>query len=372
MRKRTIRLGDVTDNFDSLRKPVKKTERVAGEFPYYGASGVVDHVDNYIFDGEYLLIAEDGENLRSRSTPIAFMAAGKFWVNNHAHVVRGNHLADTRFLNYLLAITDISGYLTGSAQPKLSRASMDSIQISLPDLDTQRAIAEVLGALDDKIAANNRTIKIGESLSTALLEGIPPSIPLANIVSQRRKTVNPSNLDVEATAHFSLPAFDDKKRPVYCRPDEIKSNKVLIDFPSVLMSKLNPRFPRIWSILNLPDSPALASTEFVVLTPKEISVPLLWAILSQRRFSLELATKVSGTSGSHQRVKPEDMLSSAVIDPNSVGQEAIGLINETAELLLKLGNENNQLSVLRDALLPQLMSGKIRVREAEAVVEDVL
>src|SRR5699024_8812128 len=128
-----VRLGDVTDNYDALRRPVKATERIPGEFPYYGASGIVDYVDDFIFDGDYLLVAEDGENLRSRSTPIAFMANGKFWVNNHAHVVKGNALADTRFLSYILAITDVSGYLTGSTQPKLTRRAMDSIQLTIPD-----------------------------------------------------------------------------------------------------------------------------------------------------------------------------------------------------------------------------------------------
>lgn len=90
-----VPFGDLTDNFDGRRIPVKEADRRAGPYPYYGASGIVDHVDNYIFDGDYLLIAEDGENLRTRQTPIAFMANGKFLVNNHAHIVLGNALADT-------------------------------------------------------------------------------------------------------------------------------------------------------------------------------------------------------------------------------------------------------------------------------------
>src|SRR5450759_5005845 len=88
-------LAELTANFDGQRIPVKETERKLGPYPYYGASGVVDHVDKYIFDGDYLLIAEDGENLRTQKTPIAFLARGKFWVNNHAHIVTGNALSDT-------------------------------------------------------------------------------------------------------------------------------------------------------------------------------------------------------------------------------------------------------------------------------------
>src|SRR5712692_5249921 len=99
-------LGELTENLDGCRVPVKGADRQSGPFPYYGASGIVDHVDDYLFDGEYLLIAEDGENLRTRTTPVAFLARGKFWVNNHAHIVRGNAEADTRFLMYALQAAD--------------------------------------------------------------------------------------------------------------------------------------------------------------------------------------------------------------------------------------------------------------------------
>jgi len=83
-------LGEITVNHDGKRRPVKESERKKGPFPYYGASGIVDYVDGYLFEGCHLLIAEDGENLRTRQTPIAFIADGKFWVNNHAHIVTGN------------------------------------------------------------------------------------------------------------------------------------------------------------------------------------------------------------------------------------------------------------------------------------------
>ncbi len=116
-------LGDLTENFDSIRVPIKRADRRRGPSPYYGASGVVDYVDGFLFDGEFLLIAEDGENLRTRSTPIAFLARGKFWVNNHAHIIRGNDNADTRFLMYVLRTTNISGYLTGSTMPKLTQGT---------------------------------------------------------------------------------------------------------------------------------------------------------------------------------------------------------------------------------------------------------
>src|SRR5216683_739673 len=116
-------LGELTENFDSAREPVKESERKPGPYPYYGASGVVDRVDGYLFDGEYLLVAEDGENLRTHQTPIAFLATGKFWVNNHAHIVRANKKAVTRYLMYALRVADIGSFLPGSTMPKLTQAN---------------------------------------------------------------------------------------------------------------------------------------------------------------------------------------------------------------------------------------------------------
>ena len=161
-------LGELTDNFDSVRVPVKQADRVSGPYPYYGASGIVDHVDDYLLDGKYLLIAEDGENLRTRSTPIAFLAAGKFWVNNHAHVVRGNQKADTRFLMYALSKLDISGYLTGSTMPKLTQDSLNRICLWTPGLSEQRTIAHILGTLDDKMELSRRMNSTLDAMAWAL------------------------------------------------------------------------------------------------------------------------------------------------------------------------------------------------------------
>ena len=91
-------LGDVSENHDARRIPVKAADRRPGPYPYYGAQGIVDYVDGYIFDGLFVLVAEDGENLRTRNQDIAFMAGGKFWVNNHAHILRASSAAATRFL----------------------------------------------------------------------------------------------------------------------------------------------------------------------------------------------------------------------------------------------------------------------------------
>ena len=164
----TSRLEDLSINFDGRRRPVKESDRRPGPYPYYGASGIVDHVDDYLFDGEYLLVAEDGENLRTRQTPIAFLARGKFWVNNHAHIITANDRADTRFLMYALRHVDINAYLTGAVMPKLTQGNLKRIEISHPLLPEQRAIAGVLSSLDDKIEQNRRTARTLERLARAI------------------------------------------------------------------------------------------------------------------------------------------------------------------------------------------------------------
>ena len=150
------RFDEVTVNFDKKRVPLSSAQRSnrGGEFPYYGAQGVIDHIDDYIFDGEYLLIAEDGENLKSKKQNIAQIATGKFWINNHAHIVTGNEKCDTRYLCYLINSMDLSGYITGSAQPKLSQANLNAVQLSMPTLEQQKRIVEYLVAIDNKIALN--------------------------------------------------------------------------------------------------------------------------------------------------------------------------------------------------------------------------
>ena len=166
-------LGDVIDVFDSIRVPLSAAERATrkGPYPYYGAQGIIDSVDGYLFDGRYLLIPEDGENLNSRKLPIAYFADGRFWVNNHAHIIRGKAgKLDDVFLKHVLNARDIAGYITGAAQPKLTQANLKRIVIALPNIETQRRIASILGAYDDLIEVNRRRIAVLEEMARGLFE----------------------------------------------------------------------------------------------------------------------------------------------------------------------------------------------------------
>ncbi len=163
-------LVELVNIYDSLRIPVKKADRKPGPYPYYGASGVADCIDSYIFDGVYLLLAEDGDNLKTQNTPIAFMASGKFWVNNHAHILQGNASADTRFLCYALQIADVKSYLSGSTRPKLTQGDMKRIPVYAPELSKQKQIARILGTLDDKIELNRQMNETLEAMAQAIFK----------------------------------------------------------------------------------------------------------------------------------------------------------------------------------------------------------
>src|SRR5690606_5883203 len=122
-------LGEVAENLDALRKPVKSDSRDLGDIPYYGASGIVDYVKDYIFDGDFLLVSEDGANLIARSTPIAFSISGKSWVNNHAHILKFENKSQRKLVEYYLNSIDLEPYITGAAQPKLSQKNLNKINV---------------------------------------------------------------------------------------------------------------------------------------------------------------------------------------------------------------------------------------------------
>lgn len=142
-------LPELSDNLDNKRKPVTKSDRESGVFPYYGASGIVDYVSNYIFDDELLLISEDGANLKARSTPIAFSSSGKVWVNNHAHVLKFYSRITQKYVEHYLNMIDLSEYITGAAQPKLNQENLNKIRINIPSsIKEQEKIVTVLERFD--------------------------------------------------------------------------------------------------------------------------------------------------------------------------------------------------------------------------------
>lgn len=345
-------LGDVTECFDNLRRPIKGAERIPGPYPYYGASGVVDYVDGYVIDGDYLLLAEDGENLRSRSTPIAFIAKGKSWVNNHAHILRGKTYEDTKYLEYVLSRTDISPYITGSTMPKLNQRVMNRIEIAWPPESERNRIAEILGSIDDKIEANSRLIEtltklVDARVAEAHAQGSEP-VKISDLAVQSKNQLLPAKATDSLVLHYSLPAFDTGAVPAVEEADSIRSSKFVVSRLAVLFSKLNPGTPRIWMVEPDSEQHNFASTEFVVLEPRDgVSLGTLWAACRDPRVSQKLSEFARGTSSSHQRVSPKDILESSVVVPE--------IVEEETTLIRRLISENVSLAETRDLLIRQLI-----------------
>lgn len=146
-------LGNVSNFLDGQRKPIKESERerVHGTYPYYGASGIIDFVDDYIFDDDLILLGEDGENILSRNLPLAFRISGKTWVNNHAHVIKPKDFMDISFLTTYLESLDYTPYNSGTAQPKLNKKVCLGIKVVVPSTDEQRKIGDVINACEDQV-----------------------------------------------------------------------------------------------------------------------------------------------------------------------------------------------------------------------------
>jgi type I restriction enzyme, S subunit len=139
------KLGEVVTNLDSQRRPVTRSDRRTGEFPYYGANGIQDYVDDYLFDGTFLLVGEDGSVVQRDGSPVVNWASGKIWVNNHAHVLATrSEGVELRYLYFYLQTVDVTPYVTGVSQPKLNQANLNRIPVAVPPIELQREIAHVL------------------------------------------------------------------------------------------------------------------------------------------------------------------------------------------------------------------------------------
>ncbi len=286
--------------------------------------------------------------------------------------------------------------------------------VAIPPLVEQRAIAQVLSALDNKVHANTHLNETLEGISRALFrswfidfspvrakaDGHPTGLAadiealfsaavleeggieapegwrvglLADVLELSRPTVDPKSLSGASVAHFSIPAFDQDGLAKLEPASGIASNKAHVPLNSVLFSKLNPETPRVWPILMDEGLPMIASTEFLPLQPRGyFGLAYAWRLLASEPFRDRAAACVTGTSKSHQRVQPASLMAqSALIPPEAV----VRAFEETAGPMLsriEIGKRQSRtLASLRDLLLPQLMSGMIRVKDAEAMLEQV-
>ncbi|EOU1768650.1 restriction endonuclease subunit S [Clostridium perfringens] len=171
-----IYLENIFEILDSYRKPIKASERelMRGNIPYYGASGIIDWVNDYIFDEELILLGEDGENLSSRNLDLAFKISGKSWINNHAHVfkIKDNKKHDIDFMVYYLESKDYSKYIAGSAQPKITQSQCRKFLLPSPTFEEQKKISLVLLEVDERIKEYQNKKEKLEKLKKGLMQSL--------------------------------------------------------------------------------------------------------------------------------------------------------------------------------------------------------
>lgn len=164
------KLEYVVDFLDTMRKPLEGAKRVSGPYPYYGASGIVDYVDGYLFDEELVLLSEDGANITDRNYPVCFLASGKYWVNNHAHVLKVKDGNENNFICNSLERKDYKQYNSGMAIPKLNQEVCRSIPISCPQYDEQEKIGDYFRSLDNLITLYQRKLDKEKQKKKALMQ----------------------------------------------------------------------------------------------------------------------------------------------------------------------------------------------------------
>lgn len=352
-----------------------------------------------------------------------------------------NKVINNKYLYYLLSTKEYKqlflAYSSGSAQPQLPIKALKLINIRYPDVIEQKAIAHILGTLDDKIELNRQMNETLEAMAQALFQSwfvdfdpvidnallagndIPDELAeraelrQAQLDSGKAKTnseVNdlfPSefefteelgwipkgwsvkgfshlakldttsvkpNLEPEKIwEHYSIPAFDVDESPVFDLGETIKSNKYKVDKNAILVSKLNPETERIWWVDIEDEESAICSTEFMQFIPKEVKHRgYIYNLVRSYPFQVEILSRVTGSTGSRQRAQPKSVAEIAVVIPNT---ELIDKFSEiSGNLKSKVsGNisQNTKLAKLRDTLLPKLMSGELRIPDAEKLAENI-
>lgn len=377
-------------------------ERKPGEVPVMGSAGINGYHDTALAKGPGVVIGRSGASFgQVHYSPVAY------WPHNTILYVTDFKGNDPLFAYYLLKSIDFSGYNSGSAQPSLNRNHLYQIPLRVPPPAEQRAIARVLGDIDAKIELNRRMNTTLEAMAQALFKAwfvdfepvrakakgrVPDDLApataalfpdrlvgsdlgeipvgwatgtMGDLASLGRESVNPGSYPEEVFAHYSLPACDEGRLPRFETGESILSQKLLVPDDCVLLSKLNPRFPRCW--LPFPPSThrSIASTEFLALQPKPgFTRAYLYGVCTSEPFNQTFATLVTGTSGSHQRVQPASLISLPVMLPPA---DLVAAFTEKAltfyEKIEALRQESRQLSVLSDELLPRLLSGALQVPE---------
>ena len=378
MKCETFRFDEVTINFDRKRIPLSAKQRSErqGNYRYYGAQGVIDYVNDYIFDGTYLLIAEDGENLKSKKQNIAQVAKGKFWVNNHAHIVQTNELCDLQYLHYLINSMDLSGYITGSAQPKLSQANLNAVTLQLPFIDEQKKIVAILGSLDDKIELNNKINENLQQQAAAIFRSwFVDCVPFGGTAPDEWENVTLEGITALVSRGIT-PTYADDTDQIVINQKCIRNHMIDLSFARSHRPKvINDKWLRFGDLLiNSTGDGTLGRAAQVWFQPHNLTVDShvtivrpaaenmtfyigLWGTQHEREIESLHTGSTGQTELPRDRVKALELL----LPDKETLNRFNALIAPMAATIVSNQEENNRLVSIRDALLPRLMSGEIDV-----------
>lgn len=345
-----------------------------GNFRYYGAQGVIDHIDDFIFDGTYLLIAEDGENLKSKKQNIAQVVEGQFWVNNHAHIVQGNELCNTRYLCYLLNSMDLSGYVTGSAQPKLSQANLNAVTLFLPSITVQERIVESLYLFDKKIAVNQKiNDNLYEMVNAYYTSLFKESDCEMTTVGNYAERIYSGGTPMTSNAAYWNGTFgwfssgETRNRFVISTEKTItqagidNSSTKLATKYDIVMASAGQGFTRGQISMLLIDT--YVNQSVIVIKSERNILPYLFWNLVNRYDELRAISDSSSIRGS----LTTKMIAAFEI-PLANEQSLQAFADFAWSVIPQIENnllENERLTALRDSLLPKLMSGEIDVTDIQ-------
>ena len=346
----------------------KNSYDLNGQFFVYGSNSVMGMHSEFLYEGPLTVLARIGSNCGA----VRFSSASA-WVNNNASAIKAKSGVEPRWLHAVLEALEMDLFTGGTGQPFIRIESLLDHEVEVPSRAEQSRIAEVLGALDDRIEVNRRLRKVLGQAAQALVESSPAACLVSDLAIAERVQWYPQKSSGQVVDHYSLPAFDASEEPERVEADSIASNKLLIGGPRVLFSRLNPGTNRTW--LSVPSDEvdvSVCSTEYAVLAPRFTSVAQLWAALSSGEIGAQLAVATTGTSASHQRINEEAVLTASIPDPRALEEHETDAIEAYLATYLEKGRESKALREARDFLLPRLVSGELRVAVVEELAEAAL
>lgn len=377
------KLGDVCSRLRSGKGIKAESVSNTGLYPVIGGNGVRGYTNESNFKGECAVIGRQGAycgNVRFYD--------GEAYMTEHAVVVVGNELADTRFLACLLSLMHLGHLSAQSAQPGLSVQTLSKQLIYLPPVEYQRRVSSIIKSFDDKIDCNRRIndnlqyqaqalykswfvdfepFKDGEFVDSEL--GMIPKgwrvKAIDSLVEISKKSVNPYKYPEVQFVHYSIPSYDNGKQPEKQFGQEILSNKFVLKDKMTLFSKLNPRIKRVWFVNDVVDN-SICSTEFVpYMAQDNVLSAFVYCLISSQGFYDFVMSLVNGATGSHQRFHPEETLSYRQAFNSEVALRFSRLVEPMITQTLKNQQESRRLAQLRDTLLPRLMSGELKVSDID-------